>query len=193
MPTVAVVYHSAYGHTRRVAEAVAAGAAEIAGTRVLLLTSNEAIDRLDELDAADAIVLGCPTYLGGPSADFKRFMDATGRKWVAQGWRDKLAAGFTNSGSYSGDKLATLQAFAVLAAQHGMVWVGQSEMPPFIKGGHGDPPDAINRLGSFLGLMTQSDNLPAEQTPPSGDLETARRFGMRIATAALRWSGGTSD
>ena len=88
--------------------------------------------------------------------------------------------------------LATLQAFAVLAAQHGMVWVGQSEMPPFIKGGHGDPPDAINRLGSFLGLMTQSDNLPAEQTPPAGDLETARRFGMRIASAAGRWSGGTT-
>ena len=189
MPSVAIVYHSGFGHTERVAAAIAEGAGEVAGTDVLLMDCEEAAERLDELDGADAIVFGCPTYMGGPSAEFKRFIDASGRKWLSQGWRDKLAGGFTNSGSYSGDKLATLQAFSILAAQHGMIWVGQAEMPPMIKGNHGDPPDAVNRIGSFLGMMAQSDNDDAAVTPPPGDLETARRYAARIAGAARRWNG----
>jgi NAD(P)H dehydrogenase (quinone) len=193
MPTVAVVYHSGYGHTERVAAAIAAGAESVAGVTGLLLTSDQAIDDLAALDAADAIVFGCPTYMGGPSTDFKRFMDATGSRWGAQAWRDKLAGGFTNSGSYSGDKLATLQAFSILAAQHGMLWVGQTEMPPSAKGTHGAPPEAINRLGSFLGVMAQSDDDAPELTPPSGDLETARRFGVRMAAAARRWATANTD
>lgn len=192
MPIVATIYHSGFGHTQRVAEAVAAGAAEVADVDSWLLTSEEGIERIDELDEADAIVFGCPTYMGGPSTDFKRFIDATGRKWGEQRWRDKIAGGFTNSGSYSGDKLATLQAFSILAAQHGMVWVGQAEMPKMIKGGHGDPPEAINRIGSFLGMMAQSDNAGPEITPPAGDIETARRFGIRIAEAAVRWKAGAA-
>lgn len=187
MPTVAIVYHSGFGHTKRVAEAIADGVRAHDGIDVLLWTSDEGIERLDELDAADAIVFGCPTYMGGPSAEYKRFIDATGRKWGAQTWRDKIAAGFTNSGSYSGDKLAALQQFSVLAAQHGMIWVGQAEMPQSEPGGHGAPPEAINRIGSFLGLMTQSDDAAPEITPPEGDLETARRFGRRIAESVARW------
>jgi multimeric flavodoxin WrbA len=93
-------------------------------------------------------------------------------------WKDKIAAGFTNSGSPSGDKLNTLFQLSVLAAQHGMIWVGQTEVND----------GKINRIGSFLGLMAQSDNAPADQTPPPQDLETARRFGARVAKAVLRWN-----
>ncbi len=69
------------------------------------------------LDAADAIIFGAPTYMGSTSAKFKAFEEAASGRWFQQAWKDKFAAGFTTSGSYSGDKLNTLQDLAVNAAQ----------------------------------------------------------------------------
>ncbi len=195
MAKVVIVYHSGFGHTRRVAEHVVKGAAAVVGVQASLLTADEAVANTAPLDEADCIVFGAPTYMGGPSAPFKSFIDATSRRWLSQTWKDKLAAGFTNSGSYSGDKQGTLLAFVTLAMQHGMVWVGQAEMtrpadPNAPKSLHGASPDAVNRLGSHIGLMTQSDNAPPEQTPSPGDLRTAELFGERIARATLRWVRG---
>src|SRR5512147_2127240 len=123
MTSIAVVFHSGYGHTQKQAEAVARGATPVAGVRVALIPVAEAEARWSEIDGADAIVFGAPTYMGSASAAFKAFMDASAKSWAAQSWKDKLAAGFTNSASQSGDKLATLQQLAVFAAQHGMIWV----------------------------------------------------------------------
>ena len=44
----------------------------------------------------------------------------------------------------------------------------------------------LNRMSSFLGLMTQSDNAPVEVTPPEGDLQTAIWFGEYIALTLAR-------
>jgi NAD(P)H dehydrogenase (quinone) len=188
MAIVAIVYHSGYGHTKRVADVVAEGIRVVDGVNVELHEAEAAAKNLDALDAADTIVFGAPTYMGGASAGFKTFADASSKKWMKQAWKDKLAAGFTNSGSLSGDKLHTLQYFAVLAAQHGMIWVGQGEPSPTLSSGHGGKPDMINRVGSSLGLMTQSDNSPPDQNPSEGDLATARLFGTRIGEATLRWA-----
>ena len=105
------------------------------------------------LSTADAIVFGCPTYMGSVSAPFKTFMDSTNAVWALQGWRDKLAAAFTHSAAPSGDKLGTLVQLAVFAAQHGMIWVGLG-LPPTYAGIESDPTD-VNRLGSHLGAMAQ--------------------------------------
>lgn len=179
MARLAIVYHSSYGHTAKVAEHVRQGAVRVAGVTVTLM----AVDAVDwpALDAADAIVLGAPTYMGSVSAPFKAFMDHTSRQWLRQEWKDKLSAGFTNSGGLSGDKLSVLIQLQVFAAQHGMLWVPFSLMPT------GTGPDDLNRLGSHLGLMTQSDNAPAEITPPAGDIRTAEAFGEHVAERALRW------
>jgi multimeric flavodoxin WrbA len=61
MSMIAIVYHSGYGHTKALAEAVAAGAAEVGGTEVSLVPVGEAEARAAELDAADAIIFGSPT------------------------------------------------------------------------------------------------------------------------------------
>lgn len=55
MAQIAVVYHSGYGHTKLQAEAVHRGAASVKGVEAQLLTTEEAIQRLDDLDKADAI------------------------------------------------------------------------------------------------------------------------------------------
>jgi multimeric flavodoxin WrbA len=63
---------------------------------------------LGDLTFAEAIIFGAPTDTGGPSAQFKAFEDASSHAVMTQGhgWKDKIAAGFTNSGSRSGDKPA---------------------------------------------------------------------------------------
>lgn len=183
--SIAIVYHSGYGHTAKVAEAIAEGAKAANGNVQLIKADTITDAEWDSLDAADAIIFGAPTYMGSLSGPFKVFMDATSRKWGEQKWQNKVAAGFTNSASYSGDKLNSLQQLVTLAMQHGMIWVGQAERAPQF--GESDMPDAdkINRLGSWTGLMTQANHAgSADVAPGAGDLETARRFGTRITHIA---------
>jgi NAD(P)H dehydrogenase (quinone) len=183
MKKITIVYHSGYGHTQIQAEHVLKGAQTISGVQTTLITSDEAIKDLSRLNEADAIIFGCPTYMGGPSAQFKTFIDAASKVWFQQGWKNNLAAGFTNSGSPSGDKLATLQALFINAMQHSMVWVGLGAM-----NGAKDAQDieAINRLGSFSGAMSQSPQ--GTPSPLESDLKTAELLGKRVAQAALSWT-----
>ena len=169
---LAIVYHSPYGHTAKVAQYIANGAEKI-GVGVHLM-SIEHID-WDVLDQADGIVWGSPTYMGSITGPYKVFMDSTSKRWMNRAWQGKLAAGFTNSGGLSGDKLSVLQQMNLFAMQHGMLWVGL----PLLSTGQKDTD--LNRLASHLGLMTQSNNAPVEITPPQGDLDTALWFGEYIA------------
>ena len=140
---------------------------------------------LAAIDEADAVVFGSPTYMGDVSAAFKSFEESTTGVFTAQAWRDKLAAGFTNSGSPSGDKLHALQSLNLFAAQQGMIWVNPGQRPG---GEAGDVSEnGVNRLGAWLGVIAQSANATAEVTPPAGDRESARLLGVRVAEAALRW------
>jgi len=188
--TVAIAYHSGYGHTAKQAEAVARGAASIPGVTVDTVNVADLNDALwDRLERADAIIFGAPTYMGGPSGVFKTFADASAKVWYEDRWHDKIAAGFTNSGHMHGDKLNTLVYFAILAAQHGMHWVNLG-----MKGGwdtsKGSSED-LNRIGAWLGAMAQSNkDEPAEIVPPSSDLQTAEALGRRVALVTQQWIRG---
>ena len=124
---IVIVYHSGYGHTGKVAEAVAAGS----GGALLAIDAegNLPAGGWEQLAAADAIVFGSPTYMGSVSWQFKKFADASSKPWYGQQWKNKLAAGFTNSASMNGDKLSTLHYFFTLSQQHGMLWLGTGMMP----------------------------------------------------------------
>lgn len=181
MTHIVVVYHSGFGHTKKVAEHIGLGAQKVAGTTVRVIDVDAAQQDWGVLNAADAIIFGAPTYMGSVSAPFKTFMDASSKIWMGFGWKDKVAAGFTNSGSPSGDKLNALQQISIFAAQHGMIWVGTGLMPSADEAGNYGK-GKLNRLGSMLGVMTQSDNAPADVTPPAEDLATAAYLGERVAT-----------
>ena len=189
--SVAIVYHSVSGRTRALAEAAARGAKGVASGEVVVhvLSADEATRAHALLAEADAIVFGCPTYMGSASAQFKAFMDSTSTVWALQGWRDKLAAGFTHSAAPSGDKLGTLTQLAVFAAQHGMVWVGLGLPPTYA--GIESADDDRNRLSSHLGAMAQSR--PGGGVLPPGDVRTAEHLGKRVAEAALRWGASRAD
>ncbi len=175
---VAIVYHSGYGHTKAQAEAVHRGAASVPGLIATILTTEAAIRDFTPLNNADCIIFGTPTYMGSASAKFKEFQEAASKIWFQQGWKDKLAAGFSNSSGLSGDKQNTLTQLWVNAMQHGMIWISQGLMPD----------GKLNRVGSWGGAMSQS---PQEsKVPVAEDLVTAEQFGRRVAEVAVRWVRG---
>ena len=183
MTDLVVVYHSGYGHTQRLAQAVAAGA----GASLLAIDAEGDLPEggWEQLAAADGIIFGSPTYMGGPSWQFKKFADASSKPWFGQAWKDKMFAGFTNSASINGDKHSTLHYFITLAMQHSGVWVGTGMMPANSKAAQRND---VNWIGNFSGAMSQSPSDGSVQEMFPGDLETGRQFGQRVAAAAARWT-----
>jgi len=195
MPTIAIVYHSTYGHTKLQAEAVQRGAQSFPGATVRLYTVEEATAGLDQLDTADAIIFGCPTYMGNMSAGMKSFIEAGARKWFTLSWKDKIAGAFTNSSSFSGDKLNTLIGLVINAMQHGMIYVGLAMLPAANRHAEmnaiaGPGPEAHNRVGSFTGPMSASFQVNPPGAPGIGDLETAEIYGLRVATITAQFLKG---
>ncbi|MFD3700778.1 flavodoxin family protein [Streptomyces sp. NPDC058646] len=181
-PVVSIAYHSGFGHTAVVAEAVRAGAAE-AGATVHVIKVDEIDDAQWELlDASDAIVFGSPTYMGTASGAFHVFAEATSKRWFGDAWQDKVAAGFTNSASKSGDKLHTLQFFQILAAQHGMSWVNLGLKPGWNASTASE--NDLNRLGVFAGAAAQTNSDEGPEAVHKADIATAEHLGRRVAEHA---------
>ncbi|MEV4556292.1 flavodoxin family protein [Kitasatospora sp. NPDC049285] len=181
-PVIAIAYHSGYGHTAVLAEAVRNGA-EAEGATVHLIPVDAITDeQWEQLDAADGIVFGSPTYMGTASGAFHVFAEDSSKRWFTQAWKDKLAAGFTNSASKSGDKLHTLQFFSILAAQHGMTWVNLGLHPGWNSSTASE--FDLNRLGIFLGAGAQSNNDQGPEDVHKADLATAEHLGRRITGQA---------
>ncbi|KUH38475.1 MULTISPECIES: flavodoxin family protein [Streptomyces] len=187
-PVVSIAYHSGYGHTTVLAQAVRDGAADAGATAHLLR-----VDELTEsgwalLDASDAIVFGSPTYMGTASGAFHAFAEATSGRWFAGAWQDKLAAGFTNSASKSGDKPHTLYYFQTLAAQHGMHWINLGLKPGWNSSTSSE--NDLNRLGIFAGASAQTNNDQGPEAVHKADIATAEHLGRRVATTAHTFTRG---
>lgn len=189
MVTIAVVWFSGYGHTARLAEAVIEGAREGATVVSVRIPEDGQISEADwaALNDADSIIYGSPTYMGTPAWQFARFSQESSKIWAKQGWKDKIAGGFTVSASVVGDKGEVIGTFMTLSQQHGQLWVGVGDPPSNTKA-HG--PEDVNWTAGFSGVMAiaPADAGPYE-APRAGDLETARRYGARIATIAARFAG----
>lgn len=182
-PVVVVIYHSGYGHTQRMAQAVASGA----GADLIAIDAegNLPAGGWEALAAADAIIMGSPTYMGSVSWQFKKFADASSKPWFTESWKDKLFAGFTNSAALNGDKSSTLTYLFTLAMQHGGIWVSQGIMPSNSKAAQRNDP---NFLGSYSGAIAHSPSDAGAGEMAPGDLDTARSFGERVADVASRFS-----
>lgn len=184
MSKIAIVYFSGYGHTVFAAEAVAAGARDAgAQVDVIRISEDGQITNSDwsVLDAANAIIYGSPTYMGGPAWQFKRFVNSSSKAWFEGKWADKLAGGFTVSASNMGDKSETLNYFQTLANQHGQIWVSLGLKPSNTLANT----DAdINWTGNFSALAAiKRADAPADALA-AGDEAAARHYGARIAKLA---------
>ncbi|HLO63348.1 MAG TPA: flavodoxin family protein [Azonexus sp.] len=189
MKKLAVIYHSAHGHTEHIARHVADGAHSVPDTDVQLVKAEKLTARPESLLAFDGFLFGSPTYLGGVSGTFKTFMDATGGLWRTQQLKGKLAAGFTVSSLPAGDKQTTLISLFTFCMQHGMLWVGNPILPEQQRGVPYD--EAANRLGSWSGLMAQAAHSAPADAFAVGDVKTARMFGRHFAETSHRFVGET--
>lgn len=185
---IVVAFHSGYGHTKKQAESVAAGITDVAGVGVQMINVADLNEHVwAALAEADGIVFGSPTYMGGVSADFKKFADASSKAWMQQQWKNKIAGGFTNSATMNGDKGSTIQYLITFAMQHSMIWVGTGLMPA---NSSAATRNDVNYVGGFSGALAQSpSDASPEVAPPPGDLETARLYGVRIATLTKQFKG----
>jgi len=177
--TVAVVYHTVTGDTKKLAEAIALGAETITGADAELLPIMGTdihegrytnIELMNIISKASAVVFGSPTFMGSVSAQFKSFADATSEIWENNEWSGKVAAGFTIGSSLSGDQLHTIQYMNILANQHGMLWTS-------INKPNTAEHKSINRLGAQSGLIAHSEDAVVSEM----DLQTARYLGARVA------------
>lgn len=137
----------------------------------------------EALQAADAIIMGSPTYMGGVSWQFKKFADASSKLWFSQTWKHKVAAGFTNSASMNGEgRHAGPPVSPGDAARHGVD--RDRHVAIEREGGEPERPELVGSVqrrdgGKLVGQFARRASLP-------GDLETARRIGARIAAYAAR-------
>jgi NAD(P)H dehydrogenase (quinone) len=187
-PTLAIAYHSGFGHTSTLARAVETGAR--AGGALVSVIAVDAMTEADwdVLDRADGIIFGSATYMGNVSGGFQAFAEKTGRRCLEEVWRDKVAAGFTNSGAKSGDKLSALMSLAVFAAQHHMHWVnlGLGAGWNSTSGSEND----LNRLGFWLGAGAQTDvDANPDQVHPA-DVRTCEHLGHRVAVVTRHMVAG---
>jgi len=182
MARVGIVWHSSTGYTRLLAESVARGAAESGAVEVIRVEvvaeditagryENDAL--LSSLDSCDALIFGCPTFMGSVSAQMKAFMDACLSRWYERTWSGKVGAAFTTSATPSGDKLNTLLDLCVFAMQMGMIWVGNDEAPIGGSGG--------NRLGVSTGMAAQPDYEADSPALMVGDDTGGELLGARVA------------
>lgn len=180
---ISIVYHSGRGHTKQIAEILAKNL-QSPVSQVHLVNVEEAKGLFHLLHQSDTIVFGSPTYFGNVSAGFKQFMELTGGFWYNQVWKDKLATGFTVSSTRNGDKLNTLIALSLFAAQHSMQWISQGILPRYC---NNEQTDGQNRMASYLGLMIQSDNGREVTAPHPGDILTTELFAKRILDVTLQF------
>ncbi|CAG9001709.1 MAG: Flavodoxin FldP [Candidatus Celerinatantimonas neptuna] len=176
MSQVSVVFFSGYGHTKKVAEYVAKGAK---ATLIEISSEGEiSEDEWQTLASSKAIIFGTPTYMGGPSWQFKKFADASSKVWFSRGWQDKFFGGFSVSGSLNGDKQMTLAYLQTLAGQHGGLWVSLGMLPSNTLAATRDD---LNNLGGSGGVLVQAPSDADADAIPAGDLKTAEAYGKRVS------------
>ncbi|MGH8480724.1 MAG: NAD(P)H:quinone oxidoreductase [Gammaproteobacteria bacterium] len=143
---IQVVFYSMYGHIYRMAEAVVAGAREVAGTEVALyqvaeLVPDDVLEKSgakaaraafaqvplakpEQLADAHAILFGTPTRFGNMCAQMRNFLDQTGGLWMSGGLIGKVGSVFTSTASQHGGQETTLTSFHTTLLHQGMVIVG---------------------------------------------------------------------
>ena len=143
---IQVVFYSMYGHVYRLAEAVAAGAKEVANTEVSLYQVAELVpdDILEKSGAkaaraafarvpvakpgqladADAIIFGTPTRFGNMCAQMRNFLDQTGGLWMKGTLIGKVGSVFTSTATQHGGQETTITSFHSTLLHQGMVIVG---------------------------------------------------------------------
>lgn len=198
MTRVAVIVHSLAGSTMTLARAVGEGAAEVDGAEVRLrrvtdlvpdaqLAENPRFGQLftdrvaatptassEDLEWADAILLGCGTRFGGMSAAMRAFLEQAAGLWMTGALAGKVAGVFSAASTPHGGMEKTAHDLLTALMHFGVVIV-----PP----GYNDP--VMFRAASPYGAVAQAGG-PSGLLPSDDELEAARFLGRHVTTIASR-------
>ena len=198
---ILVVYYSSYGHTFKMAESVAYGAASVADVEVKVKRVAEFPDAekammaqpayaaaketqkdvevatLDDLKWADGVCWGTPTRFGNMAAQMKQFIDTAGSVWMSGGLEDKPAGVFTSTATIHGGQESTILATTIPLLHLGMVIVGI----PYMQNTQIMVTDGVG--GTPYGPSTLAGGDGSRQ-PVESELLTAKNLGIRVAKVA---------
>ncbi|HTR41090.1 MAG TPA: NAD(P)H-dependent oxidoreductase [Pseudomonadales bacterium] len=156
---ILVLYYSEQGHTKAMAELVAAGAKDVPDTDVRLKTVVEAT--AEDLTWCDGIAVGSPTHMGTIAWEMKRWWDV-----VAQPlWYEiegKIGCAFSSSGGRAGGGELTCLALQIVLMNYGLLVFG---VPDYVA------PGQTLHYGAICA------GKPREE----GEKEACRRLGRRLA------------
>lgn len=200
MPKILVLYHSTYGHTEKMAEAIADGAREVEGATVDIkrvpelvpeelakksgykLDQKAPIAKVEELADYDAIIVGAGTRYGTAASQMRNFLDQTGPLWAKGALVGKVGSAFTSTATQHGGNEMTLIGLIQTLMHHGMLvaglpyaWAGQSRMDEIT----GGSPYGATTITGGDGSRFPSDN----------ELEGARWQGRWVAETAKKLHG----
>ena len=198
---IKIVFYSMYGHTYKMAEAVAEGAREITGAEVEILQVAELVPdsvleasgakkareafahipmaKPSDLADADALIFGIPTRFGNMCAQMRNFLDQTGGLWAQGALVGKVGSVFTSTGTQHGGQETTLTSFHTTLLHQGMVVVGlpysEARQMTLEEISGGSPYGATTIAG------TDGSRMPSEN-----ELTMARFQGRHVADIAKR-------
>ncbi|WXG44074.1 MAG: NAD(P)H-dependent oxidoreductase [Promethearchaeati archaeon SRVP18_Atabeyarchaeia-1] len=161
MTKILIVYESQTGNTEKMAEAIAAGVGEVKGVECEVKKVSKA--RLDDLVAADAIIMGSPTYYGEMSAALKSFIDSSAQ--IHGKLEGKVGAAFTSAGGTASGAETTLLSILQTMLVHGMIIQGRPDDKHY--------------------------GVACVESPNEGATENCRKLGRRTAELTLKILGGT--
>ncbi len=198
---VLVVFYSTYGHVNKMADAMVAGAGEVAGAEVEIrrvpeTLSQEVLEKMgavdaqkafsqipvctvDELARADAIIFGTPTRFGNMCGQMRQFLDSTGQLWANGSLVGKVGSVFTSTATQHGGQESTILTFHVTLLHHGFIVVG---LPYAFQGQM--RLDEITG-GSPYGASTIAGG-DGSRMPSENELEAARFQGKHVAGIASK-------
>ena len=166
-----VVYHSQFGHTKKLAYAIAEGASEVDGTTVQVVPVRDASH--EDLLEADVIFWGSPNHFGNMSVPMKRFVDGTVALFDEGKLAGKVGSVFSCSEALHGDQEYALWSLLIPMLQHGMVVVGLDPREP-----------ANDKFGYHFGVGASSLGREAAEKPDTEELAVARAMGRCAASVA---------
>jgi NAD(P)H dehydrogenase (quinone) len=141
-PKIAIVYYSMYGHIKALAEAEKKGIEEAGGSAKLFQveetlpqevlakmhappkpTDVETISDPTVLEEYDGFLFGIPTRYGNFPAQWKAFIDKSGKQWATGGFYGKYAGVFISTAGHGGGQESTAIAAMSTFAHHGIIYV----------------------------------------------------------------------
>lgn len=193
-PYILVLYHTRFGATQKLAEAIARGIDSINGIEARLRTvpdvstTIEATDHpvpkagapyvtLEDLKHCHGLALGSPTRFGNMAAPMKHFIDSTSGLWMGGDLIGKPATVFTSTASMHGGQETTLLSMMLPLIHHGMMIMGVPYSEPQLT--------ATQTGGTPYGpshLAGANSDLPLSQD----EISLCQALGKRLAQTALK-------